>query len=176
MIDIWSGRNAALYVYCPRVFHRVMVDGIALDPSLRQRIGLLPVDPAVMPVAERLTLTSRRLGITDTIELAEMTDHTTVPRLLRSNAARQSPATGGRVRRPEVHAHDAFLLSLHAILLDEVSYTIAQGRIYYAADNLTITLPLDGLIRVQSLELLEKARACAAGLRPEHACDGCQDL
>jgi hypothetical protein len=153
-----------------------MVDGIALDPSLRKRIGLLPVEPTIMPIAERLTLTSRCLGVTDTVELAEMTDHTTVPRLLRSNAARQLLDTGGRVRRPDVHAHDAFLLSLHAILLDEASYTTTQGRIYYAGDDSTIALPLDGLIRVQSLELLEKARACAAGPRPEHACEACQDL
>lgn len=43
------------------------------------------------------------------------------------------------------------------------------------AERLTITLFVDGLIRAQSLELLEKARACADGPRPEHTCEDCKD-
>lgn len=175
---LWSGRDVALFIYCPRLFHRVVMGGYRPPPALLDRIGWMPVRPSLdglMSIGE-VRLTHQGLGLIDSIELAELTASRAVPLLLRSGPPRYAPLATGRPREAEPHPHDAFLLALHALVLEEVGYEASHGLIYYAAEDCTLRLPLDGLLRIQSLELLERARACAAGPYPDHQCDGCADL
>jgi hypothetical protein len=174
MTELWSARYVALYLYCPRLFHR-LVGGHEPDQALLERISPTCADlpPSAPALGARLWLTHPELGFADDVQLAESHGPQAVPLLLRRGAP--CPAAAGlRPRNP--HPSDAFLLALHALLLQRAGYDAPYGLVHYLDEDLTLRLPLDRLLRAQALELFDKARACAAGPQPEHACHACQNL
>src|SRR5439155_19827999 len=89
---LWPARNVAEYAYCPRLFYFMEVEGIHL-PSADTEQGVAvhkrvdraskevpdDADTDKPHVARSLTLTSTTLGLTATLDLAEINGQTAVP-------------------------------------------------------------------------------------------------
>ena len=94
--SLWPARNVAEYAYCPRLFYFMEVEGIFL-PSVDTEKGLAVHRRVDRPSAEpcddgdkeinatkpksvrKLTLTSKTLGLTDTLDIAEISGKVAIP-------------------------------------------------------------------------------------------------
>ena len=147
---LWPARNVAEYAYCPRLFYYMEVEGIHVPSDdtvegvrIHRRVdapSLLPDDdeeadedrPAV---ARSLTLTSPRLGLTATLDLAEIAGETAVPveyRKGRPFHPRDDTGVNGSV---EPWPTDRVQVGLQALLLEEAGYRVPNAVLYYAAER-----------------------------------------
>jgi hypothetical protein len=89
---LWPARNVAEYAYCPRLFYFMEVEGIHLPSAdteqgvaVHKRVDRASAaksddgDPDKPHIARSLTLTSKSLGLTATLDLAEINGQTAVP-------------------------------------------------------------------------------------------------
>ncbi|HID23608.1 MAG TPA: CRISPR-associated protein Cas4, partial [Planctomycetaceae bacterium] len=185
---LWPARNVAEYAYCPRLFYYMEVEGIHLPSGdtlegvrIHRRVDAPSVEApngdtdADRPRAIRsLTLTSHRLGLTATLDLAEITGNMAIPveyrkgrprHILRQEDADDDDSEAGRCVA-EPWPTDRIHVGLQAILLEESGYTVPHGILYYAAEKRRLTLPVDETLREEALNTLAAAKACAAGPRP----------
>ena len=92
--SLWPARNVAEYAYCPRLFYYMDVEGIHLpsedteegnrihrrvDAPSNKRVVKANADADRPKPIRSLTLTSRSLGLTATLDLVEITGSTAVP-------------------------------------------------------------------------------------------------
>ncbi len=201
--DLWPARNVAEYAYCPRLFYLMQVEGVFL-PSADTEQGAavhrrtdLPsegrpeeaTDPN-RPVALRsLTLTSEGLGLTATLDLAEVSGATAVPVEYRKgrpcwphpsdgpdNAS--PPDDESTLTTPQPWPTDRVQVGLQALLLREAGYTVDRAVLYYGAEKLRLEIPVDDVLLGEALATLDAAKTCAQGPRPlplvnDPKCVGC---
>lgn len=123
-----------------------------------------------------LALTSKKLGLTATLDLAEITGQNAVPVEYRKGKPRRTviappPDDPGEAEEPplsrvEAWPTDRVQVGLQAILLEEAGYTVTEAILYYAAEKLRLKVPVDDALKAEALATLEAAKACAEGPRP----------
>lgn len=191
---LWPARNVAEYAYCPRLFYYMEVEGIHVPSEdtvegvrIHRRVDAPSAeatcsadgDPERPRAVRSLTLTSPSLGLTATLDLAEIAGQTATPVEYRKGRPRRAAREGdddGACLEP--WPTDRVHVGLQAILLEEAGYVVPEAIIYYAAEKRRVTVRVDGALRTEALTALEAAKACAAGPRPlplvnDPRCPGC---
>lgn len=187
---LWPARNVAEFAYCPRLFYFMEVEGIHLPntdteqgnavhrrvnrPSAADEHAENESDANRPRSVRSLTLTSSRLGLTATLDLAEINGTTAVPVEYRKGRPRHPhwapPDDPGETDPspppPEAWPTDRVQIGLQAILLEEAGYSVPEGVIYYAAEKLRIRIVVDTELRTQAMETLRAAQLAAKGPRP----------
>lgn len=183
---LWPARNVAEYAYCPRLFYLMEVEGVYLPSAdteqglgVHRRVDRASVaaasgeDPERPKSVRSLTLTSPRLSLTATLDLAEITGKTAIPveyRKGRPKRVQGDPANGdgaASAARYEPWPTDRVQVGLQSILLEEAGYSVPQAVLYYAAEKRKLLVPVDASLRAEALAVLEAAKACARGERPQ---------
>jgi len=204
---LWPCRGVAEYAYCPRLFYYMTVEGVfrpsadteqgagvhrrvdhpsAMTPQMDKpsRAGKHVEkleeheSDAERPRAIRsLALTSQRLGVTATLDLAVMEGTRAVPVEYRKGRPRHDPLAGGEpgdemmegpqlLHAPEPWPTDRVQLGLQVLLLEEAGYAVPEAYLYYAAEKLRLRVDVDDALRRHALAVLEAARQTALGPRP----------
>ena len=174
---LWPARNVAEYAYCPRLFYLMEVEGIHLpsedteqgnrvhrrvdQPSSKQVVATAEEDEAPRAVRS-LTLTSQRLRLTATLDLAEIDGSKATPIEYRKGRARKLPDEGEYEPWPT----DRVQVGLQTILLEDAGYEVTDAVLYYAAEKRRLSVPVDDALRREALDVLEKAKSCSQGPRP----------
>ncbi len=191
--SLWPARNIAEYAYCPRLFYYMQVEGVFLPSAdteqghvvhgrvnrptaLREPSGDEESDPDRPEVVRSLALTSEKLGLTATLDLAEISGTVAVPVEYRKGRPKRvdigRPSDGGEevddFSTPTVEAWptDRVQLGLQVLLLEEAGYTVTNGVIYYAAEKLRMDIPVGSKLKAEALGVLQAAKSCADGPRP----------
>lgn len=181
--SLWPARNVAEYAYCPRLFYYMEVEGIHVPSDdteqghrVHRRVDAPSTSEVVAdaeagdrPKAVRsLTLTSHRLGLTATLDLAEIEGQTAVPIEYRKGRPRRLPAPDDDEGDAGVEAWptDRIQVAFQALLLEEAGYVVPRGVLYYAAEKRRVTVPWDDALRAEALSTLAAAQECAKGPRP----------
>jgi CRISPR-associated protein Cas1 len=189
----WPARTVAEYAYCPRLFYYMEVEGVFLPsvdtekgqavhrrvnkPSAELQEGNEEAENNERPkIARSLVLTSDKLGLTATLDLAEVSGNVAVPVEYRKGAPKRSPIVsirdeidedeGSSLSVAEPWPTDRVQVGLQALLLEEAGYEVKEAVLYYAAEKLRLTIPVDSALRSEALATLEAARVCAGGPRP----------
>lgn len=190
---LWSARSVAEYAYCPRLFYFLQVEGVFIPSSdtekgmtVHRRVdrpslnnekeedrGNEPYRPKVI---RSLALTSEPLGITATLDLAEVSGHVAIPVEYRKGSPKYKPVSPTMeneedieqipLQQAEAWPTDRVQIGLQAILLEEAGYKVNEAIIYYTEDKLRLLIPIDDAIKAEALQTLENAKQCAKGARP----------
>lgn len=133
-------------------------------------------DPDRPRSVRSLALTSDRLGLTATLDLAEIEGMTAVPveyRKGRPKRAGQLAAPTDEMMEeprllpaPEPWPTDRVQIGLQVVLLEEAGYTVPEAYLYYAAERLRLRVVVDDALRRDALAELEAAKRAAEGPRP----------
>lgn len=185
-------RSVAEYAYCPRLFYFIQVEGIFV-PSSDTEKGVAAhsrvdkpsravgeeedsANPELPKVYRSLALTSDSLGISATLDLAEISGKEAVPieyRKGRPNRRKESAGKPSCPREkmaeemsPEPWPADLIQVGLQALLLEEQGYIVREAVIYYAEEKARLRVVVDADLKNRSLDVLEEAKRCAEGLRP----------
>jgi CRISPR-associated protein Cas1 len=192
--SFWPARNVAEHAYCARLFYYMQVEGVFLPssdtekgvavhrrvdkPSAAPEDGGEAVADLDRPKSVRsLALTSKALGLTATLDLAEISGRTATPveyRKGRPKRAAMAPppddpgeADDPPLSRMEPWPTDRVQVGLQAILLEEAGYTVTEAVIYYAEERLKLKIAVDAVLKAEALATLEAAKTCAQGPRPQ---------
>ncbi len=189
--SFWSARNVAEYAYCPRLFYYMQVEGIFV-PSDDTEKGLAVhkhVDKSSIikknqpnrdtnserpTIVRSLVLTSQSLGLTATLDLAEISDHSAVPIEYRKGRSKRSTISLDIQADVEKRSHvtreawptDRVQVGLQALLLEDAGYTVCEAIIYYAAEKYRLRILVDDALKRESLKTFKDAKHCAKGSRP----------
>jgi CRISPR-associated protein Cas1 len=195
--SLWPARNVAEYAYCPRLFYLMEVEGVFLPSAdtekgaaVHKRVnrpsaaepdgdgdeGEAASDPDRPKAVRSLTLTSQVLGLTATLDLAEVSGQTAVPVEYRKGRPKRTSVTSppddpGESDAPppataEPWPTDRVQVGFQAILLKEAGYAVPKAVLYYASEKLRLDIPVDAALEADTLATLEAAKACAQGTRP----------
>jgi CRISPR-associated protein Cas1 len=191
--SLWPARNVAEHAYCPRLFYFMQVEGIFVPSSdtekgvaVHRRVDkpsaslektdVSEDDPERPKVVRSLVLTSESLGLTATLDLAEISGRTAVPVEYRKGRPKHismgpSAEDCGEMEQPplshpEAWPTDRIQVGLQAILLEDAGYTVLEAVIYYAGEKLRLRIPVDDALKAEALQILEDAKQCAEGSRP----------
>ena len=133
-------------------------------------------DPDRPRSVRSLALTSARLGLTGTLDLAEIEGPTAVPVEYRKGRPKRSGQDTGPADEmleeprllpgPEPWPTDRIQLGLQVLLLEETGYTVPQAYLYYAAEHQRLRVVVDNTLRQDALAVLEAAKQAAAAPRP----------
>jgi CRISPR-associated protein Cas1 len=191
--SLWPARNVAEHAYCPRLFYYMQVEGIFLPSSdtekgvaVHRRVDKPSAAPkdsgetvadADRPKAVRsLALSSKTLGLTATLDLAEISARTATPVEYRKGRPKRTsmappPDDPGEADDPplsrvEPWPTDRIQVGLQALLLEEAGYTVTEAVLYYAEEKLRLEIAVDAGLKAEALATLEAAKACAQGPRP----------
>lgn len=191
--SLWPARNVAEYAYCPRLFYYMQVEGIFVPSSdtekgvaVHRRVDKPSTalekadagedDPERPKIVRSLALTSESLGLTATLDLAEISGQTAVPveyRKGRPKHISMGPSAndcGDMEQLPLQHAEawptDRIQVGMQAILLEDAGYAVNEAVIYYAGEKLRLRIPVDEGLKAEALRTLEDAKQCAEGSRP----------
>jgi CRISPR-associated protein Cas1 len=132
---------------------------------------------AERPLAVRsLALSSERLGLTGTLDLAEINGTTAVPveyRKGRPNRTGWVPEPADELMErpqrqptPEPWPTDRVQVGLQVLLLEDAGYTVPEAIIYYAAERQRLKVAVDDELRRTAQAELEAAMRTATGPRP----------
>ena len=138
------------------------------------------VDPEADPERPHsirsLALTSEKLGLTATLDLAEIDGLKAVPVEYRKGRPRRSGQVIGAndemmeeprlMPPPQPWPTDRVQVGLQVLLLEEAGYTVPEAVIYYAAEKIRLRVVVDDSLRRDSLAELEAAKQAAEGPRP----------
>lgn len=184
--SLWPARNVAEYAYCPRLFYFMQVEGIFLPssdtekgiavhrrvdrPSAEPEVTVVS-DPARPKVVRSLVLTSKVLGLTATLDLAEIFGQAAVPVEYRKGRPKRTiadPDDGGGPVLPQAEAWptDRVQIGLQAILLEEAGYHVTDAILYYAEEKIRLKVAVDDTLKSEALATFNAAKACAQGPRP----------
>ncbi len=191
--SLWPARNVAEYAYCPRLFYYMQVEGIFVPSSDTEKGGAVhrrvdkpsvaqekvdesEADPDRPKTVRSLALTSEPLGLTATLDLAEISGQVAVPIEYRKGRPKHvavgPPADDcGEMEQPplshpEAWPTDRIQVGLQAVLLEDAGYTVKDAVIYYAEEKLRLRISVDDALKAEALLTLEKAKQCAEGSRP----------
>jgi len=191
--SLWPARNVAEYAYCPRLFYYMQVEGIFVPSSdtekgvaVHRRVDKPSAslekadagedDPEYPKIVRSLALTSESLGLTATLDLAEISGQTAVPVEYRKGRPKHIAVgppvddCGERKQAPLSHPEawptDRIQVGLQALLLEDAGYTVSEAVIYYASEKLRLRIPVDDALKAEALRTLEDAKQCAEGSRP----------
>lgn len=186
---LWPARNVAEYAYCPRLFYLMEVEGLHLSSVDTEQGNLVHrrvnrpskdkdgngevVDNDRPQVARSLTLTSPTLGLTATLDLAEIQGQIAIPVEYRKGRPKhlQSAPTDDEddPHLPilvEPWPTDRVQVGLQAILLEEAGYTVPEAILYYASEKRRVRIVVDDALRKEALQTLQDAKKAARGPRP----------
>jgi CRISPR-associated protein Cas1 len=191
--SLWPARNVAEHAYCPRLFYLMEVEGIHV-PSADTEKGMAvhrrvdrpsnaskpsdedDSDPDKPKTVRSLTLTSKRLGLTATLDLAEISGNTAVPVEYRKGRPKHNGCfvppddPGESDDQPEPPAEpwptDRVQVGLQAILLEEAGYVVPEAILYYATEKRRLRVEVDDALRSEALSTLDAAKRTAEGRRP----------
>jgi len=191
--SLWPARNVAEHAYCPRLFYYMQVEGIFVPSSdtekgvavhrrvdkpsaAQQKTEESEADPDRPKVVRSLVLTSEPLGLTSTLDLAEISGQNAVPVEYRKGRPKRvavgPPADDcGETEQPplshpEAWPTDRIQVGLQAVLLDDAGYIVREAVIYYAEEKLRLSITVDDALKAEALQTLENAKQCAEGSRP----------
>lgn len=192
--SLWPARNVAEHAYCPRLFYYMQVEGVFI-PSGDTEKGLAvhrrvdkpsagqkktdeadDDDPERPKVVRSLVLTSDSLGLTATLDLAEIYEQKAVPVEYRKGrpmhvSMEPSVVDCGDAEEPPLHHAEAWptdriQVGLQAVLLENAGYEVHEGIIYYAEEKLRLRIKIDDSLKGEALRTLDNAKRCAEGKRP----------
>lgn len=204
---LWPCRGVAEHAYCPRLFYYMTVEGVFLPSadtehgaSVHRRVdqpsAMAPqVDKSNQPDKQiqkleeeesdperprsirSLALTSERLGLTATLDLAEIEGMRAIPVEYRKGRPRHDGLASAEpademmeeprlLHAPEPWPTDRVQLGLQVLLLEEAGYTVPEAYLYYAAEKLRLRVPVDDALRHDALAELDAAKRTASGQRP----------
>ena len=202
---LWPARHVAEFAYCPRLFYLMEVEGVYYPnadtekgKAVHKRVDkpsaadnghapqadgdapnndALPPDPDKPKSLRSLALTSAKLGLTATLDLAEINGNVAVPVEYRKGrpqyASAPPPPDDPGESEPDAAPPpatpwptDRVQAGLQAILLEEAGYEVPKITLYYATERRRIELPVIDALRHEALATLQAARDCAAGPRP----------
>jgi CRISPR-associated protein Cas1 len=190
---LWPARNVAEHAYCPRLFYYMQVEGIFVPNSdtekglaVHQRLDKPSAyqkktdkseeDPERPKVVRSLVLSSESLGLTATLDLAEITGRVAVP--VEYRKGRPKHVAVGHVlddcreieqpplSYPEAWPTDRIQVGLQSVLLEDAGYLVREAVIYYAEEKLRLRISVDDDLKAEALQTLEDAKRCAEGPRP----------
>jgi len=188
--SLWGARDVAEYAYCPRLFYFMAVEGLFLPntdtekgvavhrrvdrPSAEPSESEVEDDPAKPKSIRQLSLTSSRLGLTATLDLAELAGPVAIPVEYRKGRPKRAPllssvddeAEEPPLATPEPWPTDRVQVGLQAILLKESGYHVPKAILYYSAEKLRLEIPIDEKLEAEALSVLEAAKECAKNQRP----------
>lgn len=191
--SLWPARNVAEYAYCPRLFYYMQVEGIFVPSSdtekgvavhrrvdkpsaAQEKVDESAADPDRPKVVRSLALTSESLGLTATLDLAEISGQVAVPVEYRKGRPKRvslgpppddpGEAEEAPLSHTEAWPTDRVQVGLQAILLEDAGYTVSEAVIYYAGEKLRLRIPVDDALKAEALQTLENAKQCAKGSRP----------
>jgi CRISP-associated protein Cas1 len=188
---LWPARNVAEFSYCPRLFYLMEVEGIHLPNTDTEQGNLVhrrvhrpsapdqsnetvkEADESRPSTIRSLTLTSPSLGLTATLDLAEIDGTQAVPVEYRKGRPRRpfwAPSDDPGENEPapplaEPWPTDRVQVGLQAILLEEAGYTVPEAIVYYASEKLRLRLRVDAALREEALATLKAAKDTAAAKR-----------
>ena len=172
--SLWPARNVAEYAYCPRLFYYMQVEGIFVPSSdtekgvaVHRRVDKPSAslemadagdsDPERPKVVRSLALTSESLGLTATLDLAEISGQTAVPVEYRKGHPKHismgppSDDCGemeqAPLSHPEAWPTDRIQVGLQAILLESAGYAVPEAVIYYAGEKLRLRIIVDDALK-----------------------------
>lgn len=133
-------------------------------------------DPARPRSVRSLALTSERLGLTATLDLAEIEGMKAVPVEYRKGKPKRAEQgvepTDEMMEQPrllpgpEPWPTDRVQVGLQVLLLEEAGYTVPEAYLYYAAERQRLRVAVDDTLRRDALAELEAAKRAADGPRP----------
>jgi CRISPR-associated protein Cas1 len=191
--SLWPARNVAEHAYCPRLFYYMQVEGIFVPSSdtekgvavhrrvdkpsaAQEKVDESEADPDRPKTVRSLALTCESLGLTATLDLAEISGQVAVPVEYRKgrpkHVAVEPPAYDcGEIEqpplsRPAAWPTDRIQVGLQAILLESAGYVVPEAVIYYSEEKLRLRITVDDALRAEALLTLENAKQCAEGSRP----------
>lgn len=133
-------------------------------------------DPERPKSVRSLALTSDRLGLTATLDLAEIQGTTAIPIEYRKGRPKRSGEVAEPTDEmmeeprllpgPEPWPTDRIQIGLQAILLEDAGYTVTEAYFYYAAERLKLRVVVDEALKRAALAELEAAKRDAQGPRP----------
>lgn len=191
--SLWPARNVAEHAYCPRLFYYMQVEGIFLPSSdtekgvaVHRRVDKpsaapedddgTSADPERPKVVRSLAITSKTLGLTATLDLAEIAGQVAIPVEYRKGRPKRTtmappPDDPGEADDPPLSVKepwptDRVQVGLQAVLLEENGYTVTEAVIYYAEEKLRLKIDVDANLKAEALATLEAAKECATGPRP----------
>lgn len=191
--SLWPARNVAEHAYCPRLFYYMQVEGVFVPssdtekgvavhrrvdkPSAAQgKADESEADPDRPKTVRSLALTSESLGLTATLDLAEISGQVAVPVEYRKGRPKRvsldpppddpGEAEEAPLSHTEAWPTDRVQVGLQAILLEGAGYTVSEAVIYYAEEKHRFRIPVDDALKVEALRTLESAKQCAEGSRP----------
>lgn len=191
--SLWPARNVAEHAYCPRLFYFMQVEGIFVPSSdtekgvavhrrvdkpsaAQEKLDASVVDPERPRIIRSLALTSDSLGLTATLDLAEISGRNAIPVEYRKGRPKYvlmgPPADDcGEVEQPPLsHAEawptDRIQVGLQAVLLESNGYEVREAVIYYAGEKLRLKISVDDALKAEALQTLKNAKQCAEGSRP----------
>jgi CRISPR-associated protein Cas1 len=195
--SLWPARNVAEYAYCPRLFYLMEVEGVFLPSAdtekgvaVHKRVnrpsaaaakadddeGAAVRDPDRPKAVRSLALTSRSLGLTATLDLAELSGKTAVPVEYRKGRPKRistalPPDDPGETDAPPVPTAepwptDRVQVGFQTLLLKEAGYDVPKAVLYYASEKVRLEIPVDAALETEALATLEAAKKCAQGPRP----------
>lgn len=134
------------------------------------------VDPDRPAIARSLALSSHALGVTATLDLAEIDGRTAMPVEYRKGRSksitRAAEPTDDMIEQPQPNPSrqpwptDRVQVGLQVLLLEEAGYTVPEAVLYYAAEKLRLPVVVDDALRQDALAELRAAKRTAAGPRP----------
>ncbi len=184
---LWPSRNVAEFAYCPRLFYLMEVEGIHLPNTDTEQGNLVhrrvhrpsaaeksndngnEADDCRPSVVRSLTLTSPSLGLTATLDLAEINGTVAIPVEYRKGRPRHpfwTPPDDPGEDEPsppvaEAWPTDRVQVGLQAILLEKAGYTVPEAILYYASEKLRLRIPVDAGLREEALRTLKAAKDTA---------------
>lgn len=189
--DLLAVRMVAEYAYCPRLFYYEAVEGIFLPSSDTEQGDRVHrrVDQPSQAASESedepgrprsvrsFALTSIKLGITGTLDLAEIAGKVAVPVEYRKGRPKHlvmSPPPDDPLdaesnlplHSAEPWPTDRVQVALQALLLEEAGYEVREAVLYYASEKSRLTVAMDERAKSEALEVLEAARTSMSGARP----------
>jgi len=128
-------------------------------------------------VVRSLTLSSQKLGLTATMDLAEISGNTAVPIEYRKGRPKKAAMVPENPDEPPnsstipLHSYEAWptdrvQLAFHTILLREAGYDVERAVLYYASEKRRLEIDIDDSLISEALSTLETAKSCALGARP----------
>ena len=144
-------------VYCERLFFLEEVERIRLANARVYAGRRLHVEIGADDdegVLDRLALESKALGICGSIDFLRRTDGQIIP----YEHKRGRAVVRGRVR--EAWDTDRVQIGAYGLLAEEAfGQSIAEGRVRYHADRVTVRVPIDASLRTKVRDSVAKARS-----------------